>query len=73
MQGEFSMNQKTFTINNISCGHCTNTIKNELAEVPGVAAVEAEPGAKDVTVKWEAPATEDSIRSVLAEINYPAA
>ena len=66
------MEQKTFTINNISCGHCTNSIKTELAEVAGVTAVEAEPGAKDVTVKWEDPATEDQIRNVLAEINYPA-
>jgi len=67
------MDQKTFTINNISCGHCTNTIKSELSEAAGVVAVEAEPGAKDVTVKWNAPATEDSIRGLLAEINYPAA
>ena len=67
------MEQKTFTINNITCGHCTNSIKNELADVAGVAAVEAEPGARDVTVKWDAPASEEEIRRVLTEINYPAA
>jgi len=67
------MEQKTFTIHNISCGHCTNSIKSELAEVAGVKAIEAEPGVKDVTVKWEDPATEDKIRDVLTEINYPAA
>ena len=67
------MEQKTFTINNISCGHCTNSIKNELGEVAGVAVVEAEPGARDVTVKWDPPTTEETIRSVLAQINYPAA
>jgi len=67
------MEQKTFTINNISCGHCTNSIKTELGELEGVVAVEADPGAKDVIIKWDPPATEDKIRSVLAEINYPAA
>ena len=67
------MDHKTFTINNITCGHCTNSIKNELTEIEGVVSVEGEPGAKDVTVKWEAPVTEDKIRSVLTEINYPAA
>ena len=67
------MEQKTFTINNISCGHCTNSIRSELTEIAGVVNVAAEPGAKDVTVEWEAPATEDKIRTVLAEINYPAA
>ena len=67
------MEQKIFTINNISCGHCTNTIKNELTDVDGVVALEAEPGAKEVTVKWDPPVTEDQIRNVLAGINYPAA
>ena len=67
------MEQKLFTIHNISCGHCTNTIKGELADVAGVVAVEAEPGAKEVTVQWEPPVTEDQIRKILAEINYPAA
>ena len=66
------MDQKVFTINNISCGHCTNSIKSELAEVDGVVTVEAEPGAKEVTVKWDPPVTEGQIRNILAEINYPA-
>ncbi len=66
------MEQKKFTIENISCGHCTNSIKSELTDVDGVVAVEAEPGAKDVTVKWNPPVTEDQIRNILAEINYPA-
>ena len=67
------MEQKIFTINNITCGHCTNSIKSERTDVDGVVAVEAEPGAKEVTVKWAPPMTEDQIRNVLAEINYPAA
>lgn len=67
------MEQKTFTISNITCGHCTNSIKSELAEAAGVVAVEAEPGAKEVTVKWDLPANEAIIRGILAEINYPAA
>ena len=67
------MDEKIFTINNITCGHCTNSIKNELAEIEGVVSVEGEPGAKDVTVKWEAPVTEDKIRSAMTEINYQAA
>ena len=67
------MEQKIFTINNISCGHCTNSIKSELTDVDGVVAVEAEPGAKDVTVKWDSPVTEDQIRNILSVISYPAA
>ncbi|MFZ0133226.1 MAG: heavy metal-associated domain-containing protein [Desulfobacterales bacterium] len=49
------------------------SIKNELSELDGVKKVEGDPGAKTVTVEWEAPVTEDKIRATLKEINYPAA
>jgi copper chaperone len=67
------MATKTFSIPNISCGHCVMTIKRELGELDGVASVDGDAAAKTVTVSWDAPATEDSIRSLLTEINYPAA
>ena len=66
------MERKTFNIPNISCGHCVNAIKSELSEMPGVASVDGRPEAKQVSVAWDAPATEDSIRAKLDEINYPA-
>jgi copper chaperone CopZ len=67
------MTTKTFNVPNISCGHCVMTIKRELGALAGVVSVEGDVDAKTVTVSWDAPATEDSIRSLLAEINYPAA
>ena len=30
------MEKKTFTIENISCGHCVMSIKNELGEMAGI-------------------------------------
>ena len=66
------MEEQTLTIPNISCGHCVMAIKNELLELPGVTSAEGDPEAKTMTVKWEAPATGDQIRSKLQEINYPA-
>ena len=67
------MANKTFTVPNISCNHCVMTIKRELGELEGVASVTADAGTKTVAVEWEAPATWDSIKSLLAEINYPSA
>jgi copper chaperone len=67
------MATKTFNAPNISCGHCVMTIERELSQLAGVSSVEADAESKDVTVAWDAPATEDSVRSLLAEINYPAA
>jgi copper chaperone len=67
------MQSKTLSIPNISCGHCVNSIKNELSEIDGVKTVEGSPDDKQVTVEWESPATLDKIKETLKEINYPAA
>jgi copper chaperone CopZ len=66
------MATQKFNIPNISCGHCVAAIKDELSELSGVHAVNGDPATKDVTVDFEAPATEDQIKAKLAEINYPA-
>jgi len=66
------MAKETFSIPNISCGHCVMTIKNELAAMEGVKAVEGNPAKKSISVEWEAPATRDKITEALKEINYPA-
>ena len=67
------MEKKTFSIPNISCGHCVNAIKSELGELQGVSRVEGDIEAKSVEVEWDAPANEDTIKNKLSEINYPAA
>jgi copper ion binding protein len=67
------MEKKTFSIPSISCGHCVNAIKTELNEIDGVSAVQGDIEGKRVEVEWDVPATEDSIKNKLTEINYPAA
>jgi len=66
------MEKKTFSVPNISCGHCVMAIKNELTELEGIASVEGDPQAKSIEVQWEAPITEDKIIATLKDINYPA-
>jgi copper chaperone len=66
------MESKTFSVPNISCGHCVMSIKNELNEIPGISNVEGNPEGKKITVEWETPATLEKIKSTLKEINYPA-
>jgi copper chaperone len=67
-----AMEKKTFSIPGISCGHCVNAIKSELSELKGVAKVEGSVENKSVDVEWQSPATEESIKRKLTEINYPA-
>jgi copper chaperone len=65
------MEQHTFTIPNISCGHCTKTIENELKEMDGIIDVQSNLADKRVTVQWQAPVTKEKITATLQEINYP--
>lgn len=63
----------TYKIPNISCGHCVHTITSEVSDVEGVKNVVADFITKQATITFEPPATEEQIKSVLAEINYPVA
>jgi copper chaperone len=65
------MTTKTFTVPNISCGHCTHTIETEVGELAGVTKVTAVQDNKQVTIEWNAPATWAQIQATLQEINYP--
>ena len=64
--------EKTFNIPNISCGHCVNSIRNELSERENVRRVEGDAEKKSITVEWFSPLTEEEIRKILETINYPA-
>jgi len=66
------METKTFSVPNISCGHCLMTIKSELMELNGVIKVEGSSLNKQITVEWDPPATLAAIQDKLKEINYPA-
>jgi len=66
------MAKTTFSVPNISCDHCVNTIRNELKEVGGVNLMDGDVDNKQITVEYEAPATEEKLREKLKEINYPA-
>lgn len=64
---------ETFSIPNISCGHCVMSIKNELNELDGIKTVEGDPENKNITVEFESPVTLEQIKETLKEINYPVA
>jgi copper chaperone len=63
----------TYTVPGIHCMHCTHTIEMELGEMEGISSVKAELDFKNVTIAFDAPASEDKIKALLAEIEYPVA
>ncbi len=67
------MNTVTYSVPNISCGHCVHTIQSEVVELEGVKEVRASAETKNVVIVFDAPATEEKIKALMAEINYPVA
>jgi copper chaperone len=65
------MSTITFQIPNISCGHCVNTIQNELSNLEGVKKVTASLENKSVMIEFGEPTTTEILKEVLADINYP--
>ena len=62
-----------YSVPNISCGHCVHTIQTEVADLEGVQSVKADQGTKAVEIVFDAPASEETIKALMAEINYPVA
>lgn len=67
------MESRIYTVPNISCGHCVHTIQTELRDLKGITQVEVNQAEKRVAVDFELPATDEVIRTTLAEIDYPVA
>jgi copper chaperone len=66
------MTTVTYNVPAIHCGHCTHTIEMELGELKGVQSVKADQATRKVQITFGEPATEDKIKALLAEIDYPA-
>ncbi len=67
------MEKDSFSIPNISCGHCVMSIQKELGGIEGVSKVEGDPLKKEIVVEYDAPAGLEEILTTLREINYPVA
>lgn len=66
------MTTVTYSVPAIHCAHCTHTIETEVGELQGIESVKADLESKKVEIAFDAPADEEKIKALLAEINYPA-
>lgn len=67
------MTTKTYSVPNISCGHCVMTIERELKFVDGLQSVKAEQESQNVTVEVASEDVLQQVEAMLVEIGYPAA
>lgn len=66
------MTTEIFTVQNVKCGGCVNTIRNGLLELPGVESVAVEIEGGIVTVEGSGP-TREQLGAKLAQLGYPEA
>jgi len=66
------MNTVTYSVPAIHCEHCTHTIEMEVGELQGIQSVKADLETKKVQIAFDTPASEEKIKALLVEINYPA-
>ena len=65
------MTTVTYSVPAMHCGHCTHTIEMEVGELQGVQTVKANLDTKKVEITFDTPASEEKIKALLAEIEYP--
>ncbi|KUI14184.1 cation-transporting ATPase [Mycobacterium sp. GA-1285] len=60
----------TVTVTGMTCQHCAASVREELAEIPGVKSVEVDVASGSVTIDSVAPVGTDAIRSAVEEAGY---
>lgn len=63
------MDQRTYTVTGMTCGHCEMSVREEVSEVAGVAAVEVSHETGALTVSGEG-FSDDAVRAAVAEAGY---
>ncbi|MDI2099070.1 heavy-metal-associated domain-containing protein [Ruicaihuangia caeni] len=61
------------SVTGMTCGHCVNSVTEELSGLAGVSAVEVElvaGGTSKVTVRSDAPLRNDDVRAAIDEAGY---
>ena len=66
------MTTVTYSVPAMHCDHCTHTIETEVGELQGIQSVKADLDTKKVQITFDVPASEQTIKALLTEINYPA-
>ena len=66
------MTTVTYNVPAMHCNHCTHTVEMEVGELEGVQQLKANLDTKKVEITFDTPASEEKIKALLAEIDYPA-
>jgi len=60
----------SYTVVGMTCGHCVNAVTEEVAQLPGVTAVDVDLASGGLTVTSDAPVDETAVRAAVEEAGY---
>jgi copper chaperone CopZ len=64
------MSTATFTVVGMTCGHCVNSVTEEVSAVAGVTTVDVDLASGGLTVTSEEPVDDDAVRAAVEEAGY---
>ena len=67
------MSTATYTVVGMTCGHCVNSVTEEVSQLPGVTAVDVDLASGGLTVTSDAPVEETAVRAAVEEAGYSVA
>jgi copper chaperone len=67
------MSTATYTVVGMTCGHCVNSVTEEVTQIPGVTAVDVDLASGGLTITSEAPVEESAVRAAVEEAGYEVA
>ena len=67
------MSTATFTVVGMTCGHCVNSVTEEVSSVEGITGVDVDLSTGALTVTSDAPVDEDAVRTAVEEAGYEVA
>ena len=67
------MSTATYTVVGMTCGHCVNSVTEEIGQVPGVTDVNVDLASGALTVRSEADVDDSAVRAAVEEAGYQVA
>ena len=67
------MSTSTYTVVGMTCGHCVNSVTEEVTQVPGVTAVEVDLATGGLTVNSDTDVDDAAVRAAVEEAGYQVA
>ena len=67
------MSTATYTVVGMTCGHCVNSVTEEVSQIAGVTAVDVDLASGGLTVTSDAPVDDSAVRAAVEEAGYQVA